>query len=293
VIDGICVESVEATNSQIIAVMVENHFEAWPQSGIASARVVYEAPVEGNITRFLLLYTEDQEVPKVGPVRSARPYYLDWLAEYGTPLYMHVGGSPDALTRISEEGVHDLNEFSRGWYYWRDTNRYAPHNVYTSSELWSDALETYDKQYTKKIFDGWNFGVVPMCVEDCVTQIEIVYSGKTYTAGWQYNTTTKQYTRRQAGEAATDSTGTPILADTIMVQYVDTKVLDAVGRLQMNTIGSGDSIVFQKGHAIEGKWQKSARDSRTRFYDSGGTEVVLSPGKIWVQIINRDTVTFE
>lgn len=291
-LDGVCVAAASGKNSKLIAVMVENHFESWPQSGVADARVVYEAPVEGNISRFLLLYTEDQEIDKVGPVRSARPYYLDWVAEYGTPLYVHVGGSPAALDQIKQYGVNDFNEFFRGWYFWRDTNRYAPHNAYTSSDLWTDALEEYADNYTTTTYDGWQFGDVDVCTENCVNEIEVVYSGNTYTAGWAYNTTTESFFRSQAGSADLDSDGTQVVADTVIVQYVDTTVLDGVGRLGMDTVGTGSSTVFQKGHAIVGEWRKPTRTARTRFFDESGEEVVLNPGKIWVQVINRDTVEY-
>lgn len=294
VLDGVCVDSEAETNPKLVAIMVENHFESWPQSGVVDARVVYEAPVEGNISRFLLLYTEDQDIAKVGPVRSARPYYLDWLAEYGAPQYMHVGGSPDALARISREDVNDLNEFSRGWYYWRDTNRYAPHNVYTSSELWQDALEAYPEHYTTSSYEGWKFADVTSCTDDaCVTTIDIPYAaGNTYTATWTYNTTTETYMRSQAGSADIDTDGTQIMANTVIVQYVDSTVLDAVGRLGIDTIGAGRAIVFQKGNILEGEWRKDAVGSRTRWYD-GEEEIALTPGKIWVQVINKDTVTYE
>jgi len=118
-IDGICVEYEKDVDPKLVAVMVENHVDARPQSGLSKARIVYEAPVEANYSRFMLIYPLGDDIDKIGPVRSARPYYLDWLAEYDNIMYMHVGGSPDALDIISERGLFDLNEFYRGWYYWR------------------------------------------------------------------------------------------------------------------------------------------------------------------------------
>ena len=99
-LDGVCVELEKDIDPKIVAVMVENNLEAWPLSGISKANVVYEAPVEGNIPRFMAIYTIDNEIEQVGPVRSARPYYLDWVSENGNAMYMHVGGSVDALDLI-------------------------------------------------------------------------------------------------------------------------------------------------------------------------------------------------
>ena len=293
ILDGVCVENAEDINPKLIAVMIENHFESWPPSSLANARVVYEAPVEGNISRFLVLYTEDQEIDKAGPIRSVRPYYLDWLAEYGTPLYIHVGGSNAALERIKTDGVNDLSEMFRGWYFWRDNNRFAPHNAYSSSDLWLDALAVYSESYADDRYDGWLFDEVDACEENCVTSIEVVFSGLTYTAGWEYNSSTESYFRTQAGDPHFDSDSMQIVADTVIVQYVDTTVLDGVGRLGMETIGTGQSMVFQKGFAVPGEWRKESVAGRTRFFAESGDEVVLNSGKIWIEVINRDAVEFE
>jgi len=93
IIDGQCVDTTDEVRPKLVVVAVDNHPKARPQSGLNSARVVYEAPVEGGYTRYMALYLVDDDVGKVGPVRSARPYFLDWLSEYGKPMYMHVGGS--------------------------------------------------------------------------------------------------------------------------------------------------------------------------------------------------------
>lgn len=292
ILDGVCVSKEKDEQQKIVAVMIENHFDSWPQSGLSGARVVYEAPVEGNISRFMALYLLGDEVKKIGPVRSARPYYLDWLEEYGTPLYMHVGGSPEALQKIQIKQINDLNEFYRGWYYWRDTARYAPHNVYTSSDLWNDAIKKYEENYTTSMQGGWTFADSIGCQDECITEIAIAYSGNTYTTGWKYSSSTEHYTRYQAGQMSLDSMNNkPIVADTVLIQYVDTTVLDGVGRLGMDTIGSGKGIVFQKGNMIEGTWKKDSAQSKTRWFTAENTEVALQPGKIWIQIINRDTVT--
>ncbi|MFZ2979004.1 MAG: DUF3048 domain-containing protein, partial [Candidatus Magasanikiibacteriota bacterium] len=157
ILDGVCVAMQTDINPKLVAVMIENHSEARPQSGLVDASIVYEAPVEANYTRFLAIYPADTTVNKIGPVRSARPYYLDWLGEYGTPMYMHVGGSPNALEIIKTRNIFDLNEFYRGWYYWRSEDRSAPHNTYTSSELWNKALATYSDSYTDSEYEGWQF----------------------------------------------------------------------------------------------------------------------------------------
>ncbi len=289
IIDGVCVNSSTDVAPDLVAVMVENHPEARPQSGLSEASIVYEAPVEANYSRFMLVYPLGQEVLKVGPVRSARPYYLDWLSEYRGVMYMHVGGSPEALDKIKEFDIFNVNEFYNGWYYWRSKDRHAPHNVYTNSELWEDAFDSnqLSTNYEQENLDGWKFGEMEECEVGCVNEITVSFLPPTYEAVWKYNSSTSKYARHQMGYPHTDKDGTLIEADTIIVQYVETEIIDDIGRISMETIGSGDVIVFRNGSKIEGEWSKSSREDRTKFFDVDGNEIVLQAGNIWVEVMNQ------
>jgi len=299
-LDGVCVDSMTAQDPVLIGIMIENHYDARPLSGLSRASVVYEAPVEANFNRFFALFPVDTDIQKVGPVRSARPYYLDWLSEYPGTMYMHVGGSPDALDKIAQYGLFDMNEFYHGWYYWRDTARYAPHNAYTSQKLWSAALKDYGgtgDPVDTNVFRAWKFRSWDACEEQCVYEITTTFAGKTYEATWQLNTSTEQYERYEFDEPVIDAeTKEHIIADTLIVQYVDTTVLDGVGRLGMDTIGSGEAIVFRNGFKVEGQWRKVSRTERTKFYDfdEEGHQIELNAGKIWIVVMNRsDGISFK
>lgn len=292
ILDGVCVETESEVNPKLVAIMVENHSDARPQSGLAKASIVYEAPVEANYTRFLLIYSSNVSLDEIGPIRSARPYYLDWLSEYGDALYMHVGGSQAALDKITQLGFNDLNEFYRGWYYWRSDRRVAPHNVYTSSELWNKALEAYSDNYIDQSYAGWKFNTSTPEINTStgiVGEIKVSFLPPVYEAVWKYNTSTNQYERYQMNKPHTDYDGTPIVADNVIVQKVTSQVLDAVGRLAIDTIGTGEVIVFQNGNMIRGTWKKDDRKSRTRFYDDNGEEIKLNSGKIWIEVVNERT----
>lgn len=288
-LDGVCVGSEEEQYPRIVAVMIENHPDARPQSGLRDAAVVYEAPVEANYSRFMALYPIDTEAKKVGPVRSARPYYLNWAQEYGAPMYMHVGGSPDALKKIAADDIFDMDEFYRGWYFWRSADRYAPHNTYTSRELWQKAWNDYGKNKETSGFAAWKFSEAPLgaCEANCATTITASFLSPTYEAVWQYTTGTRQYTRFQMGKPHLDQTGEPIIADTVVVQKVTTDVLDAVGRIAMDTVGSGEAIIFRDGHAIRGTWKKDSVSARTIWRDADGDDIPLKPGHIWIEVVNQ------
>ncbi len=292
-LDGVCVDTARDTLPPFVAVMIENHYDARPLSGLSQASVVYEVPVEANFTRFLAIYPGDQGVEKVGPVRSARPYYLDWVSEYPDALYMHVGGSPDALSLIRQYDIFDMNEMFRGWYFWRSTDRYAPHNTYTSSALWQEARMEYTRDgevvtTEAPVFRPWIFAEQDACIDECVEHVDVTFSGEVYKASWRYTTSIAQYIRSELGEVVVDrEDGTPIVADTLVIQYVDTTVLDNVGRLGMDTIGSGEAIVFRNGFQIDGSWKKDSRTERTLFFDTSGNEIPFKAGKIWIEVVNR------
>jgi len=293
-LDGACVENEKDINPKLVAVMIENHPDSRPQSGLSQARVVYEAPVEANYSRFMAIYPVGKEVLKVGPVRSSREYYLDWLSEYGDIMYMHVGGSPRSLALIKEYGLFDLNEFYRGWYYWRSEDRSAPHNVYTSSNLWEKAWEDYgdSEQLTinneqNKQEVNWQFGEREKCEEDCVDEFTVSFLPPTYEATWKFNTSTGKYERYQMGYPHLDKDGGLIEADNVIIQYVKTSVYDAVGRISMETIGEGEAIVFRDGFMIPAQWYKGSREDKLELRDVDFYEMIFKPGKIWIEVVNQ------
>lgn len=293
-LNGEC-SSLGAKNPQLVAVMIENHGAARPQAGLGAASVVYEAPVEGHYTRFLALYPIDQVVDKVGPVRSARPYYLDWVQEWGEPLYMHVGGSPDALAQIQARGIHNANQFYFGNYYWRSSDRSAPHNVYTNSENWNKIIKQDNFRWIIVNYPSWNFVTTTLeaCTHDCVEKIRLPFLHPDYEPVWQYDAAQKQYVRFQSDTEQRDEQGL-IVADTIVIQEVSEKVLDDVGRLGLSTIGSGNAVVIYDGKRFDGMWRKVSLTERTQWFDSGGKEILLKPGKIWIEVVPRSVkVTYE
>lgn len=288
-LDGICVEKSEDVYPELVAVMIENHPDARPQSGLFDARVVYEAPVEANYSRFMAVFPKDMEVEKVGPVRSARPYYVNWAQEYAEPMYMHVGGSSDALEKIDQDNIFDMDEFYRGWYFWRSTDRFAPHNTYTSNKLWQKAWDNYGKEKKSDGYAAWTYSddALSACTDTCANTITATFLAPTYEAVWKYNTSTRQYERYQGGKPHVDQNGKQIVADTVIVQKMKTNIVDDIGRLQMDTIGTGKVFVFRDGQVIEGNWQKETKKTRTRFLSNNGDNIALRSGKIWIEVINQ------
>ncbi len=287
--DGECLDGNQKEFSQIIGVMIENHNQAQPLSGIAQASVIYEAPVEGNIPRFLALYESTDRVSQVGPVRSARPYYVDWISEYGNAMYMHVGGSDEALKNIKKFEIFDMNEFYRGPYFFRLGERSAPHNIYTSSELWLKAFEKFGTEKEKKSYDVWKFGESEICDTqkqmDCEDSLSFVYVKDAYEVTWKYNVEKNLYERYQNGVLHKDADGETITANTVIIQHADMDILDDVGRRKIDTVGDGPAEVYAFGKKVSGKWKKDERASRTQWILDTGEKIPLAPGKIWVELV--------
>lgn len=283
-IDGIGVDEEAQANPPLFAVQIENMIDGRPLSGVSGANLVYETLAEAGITRLMAIYSADRDVSEIGPVRSARPYFLDWAAEYGA-LYVHSGGSPEALNVIPDYDVIDLNEFSNGRFFWRSKSRYAPHNLYTSTELLNDAFKV--KNGEVKNFTPWEFKdeAAVDARPDEEKRVKIYFSTKSYEVGWQYNREANDYLRYVAGSIAQDRNGDEVKTKNIVVQFAKTTILDSIGRKKIETVGDGEAIVFQDGVRIDGTWRKEAKGERTKFFDSTGAEIKFNPGVTWVEVV--------
>lgn len=266
---------------QVFAVMIENSADAWPLAGLEDAFLVIEAPVEGMIPRFEVFFDDGATTKKIGPVRSARPYYLDWADELDA-VYAHVGGSPEALDLIADYGTIDLNEFFQGEYFFRWSRRYAPHNAYTTME---DLVASLDELAPEAPEYGmWTFKDGEASGEAKSLSIDWT-SGTTYDVDWNYDSSMNAYTRRQGGTTNFLEGGADAIANNVAVIVSDIEVVDDTGRRHIRTVGEGDAMVFQDGRVIVGTWKKEERTDRLRFYDSAGKEIAMNAGKTWVEVV--------
>ena len=284
-LDGSGVTDRNAIYPTVVGVMIDNHPDARPERGLSKARVVYEAPVESPYTRYLALFAANDSVPAVGPVRSARPYFIDWAGEYGA-LYLHSGGSPDALTALaSSTAVHDVNEFYNGGYFWRDTVRTAPHNLFTKDDLWISWLN--DNQISSaQTWPVWQFVTTSAAVGsigETASQVTFSYAPD-YAITWVYQPRSLRYERQENRAVYHDDDGSTVTAGTVVVQMVAIKTVDSAGRRQISTTGQGEARVFTAGHAFKGTWIKQP-NGRTRFYDALGNQIPFMPGPVWIEVV--------
>jgi len=283
---GLEVPSQVDTTKPVTAIMIENSPDARPQSGLKDGEVVYEAIAEGGITRFLVLYQQNKP-DLIGPVRSVRPYYLDWARPYDASI-AHVGGSSLALQQVRDGSWRDIDQFFNGSYYWRASDRYAPHNVYTSfAKL--DALNQA-KGYTSshpaemKRTDG------KAVSQPDATSISVHISGPLYDSSYTYDKTSNAYTRSEGGEVHNDREKGAITPAVVVVMEVPTtQVFEDTFRESMQTTGSGKVTIFQNGTVIQGNWHKNTAADQLSFTDADGKDISLVRGQTWITAIPSDT----
>jgi hypothetical protein len=275
-----------ATKRQVTAIMIENSPDARPQSGLKDAGVVFEAIAEGGITRFIALYQEAQP-GLIGPVRSVRPYYVEWASAFDAAV-AHIGGSARALQMIrsGNYGV-DLDQFFNAGAYWRAADRYAPHNVYTNSER-MNAL-TAAKSKTSS-----NFTFAPRVDEKkaetpTATAINMAVSTGSYMVDYTYDPASNSYIRKQGGTNHVDREGGQIQPKVAIAMRVPMTLGFEDGyREQITTTGTGQAYIFQNGTVTEATWTKPDAKSQLKFTDAAGKEVPLVRGQTWITAVPAD-----
>lgn len=301
-----------------LGVMIENHVDSRPQSGLSSADVVYEAVAEGGITRFLAVYY-CQDAEYVGPVRSARTYFLDFISEYGDyPLYAHVGGAntpgpANAIGQIEDYGwqsYNDLNQFSVGLPTFKRLDSRLPgvateHTVYSNtSKLWEFADAKRKLTNVDKEGNPWDGSFVQYSFKDDVAEgarpatqtitIEFWNGYKDFVVDWTYDRATNIYKRNNGGEPHMDKNNNKQLtAKNVVVLFMDESNAndgyDNNAHLLYKTKGSGKAMIFQDGKRITGTWKKADRTGRTQLFDSSGAAVKFNRGKIWFSVLPTDS----
>jgi len=283
---GNVVPDTAATTQAVTAIMIENSPDARPQSGLKDAGVVFEAIAEGGITRFLTLF--QQEKPAlVGPVRSVRMYYVDWLAAFNASV-AHIGGSAAALAEVRNGNYRDIDQFFNASTYWRATDRYAPHNVYTSFEK-LDALNAA-KGYTSSAFTGFTRKDSKALAAPTATSINVTISSALYNSAYTYDAATNLYNRSQAGAPHLDREGGQISPRVVIVMKIAERTINEDGpRQQIDAIGSGNATIFQDGGVKEVTWTKASKADQIKFTDAEGKEYPLARGQTWITAVPSDT----
>lgn len=274
--------SPELNRRPVLGVMIENSADARPQAGLRDAGIVFEAIAEGGITRLLALFMEAQP-EHIGPVRSVRPYYLDWLMPFDGAI-VHAGGSAQALVDINELGIKDLNHNSSAFK--RVSNRFAPHNLYTGFP----ALDEYAKSkgHTSSNFTSWLRKDEQPAVAPTAKSIDVTFSSFNFNVHYDWDSSTNSYKRAIAGKPHLDERSGAQLAPKVVLTLVLNRSQDGIYSVYQ-TAGSGTMYVFQDGTITRGTWSKEGRKGQYVFKDAAGQPLKLNPGQTWVCVIAADS----
>lgn len=291
--------------SRPIAIMINNIINALPQAGISKAAVIYEAPVEGDITRMMAIFEDIDGMEKIGPVRSCRDYFVDFALEfdaiythYGQAVYAYDLLNSDMVNNISgleyQDSVGSINGYAGEEIFYRTSDREAPHNCYTSAEGIQKAIERkdYDMELDNEYTGHFKFaadGEIVTYTDGTATHI--VPHRYANTPYFDYDAETHKYLRseypdRSAGPAQIDElTGEQLAVDNVIIQYCKIKPYDDHGYLNVNTNYGGEAILFTQGTYQKATWEKSTDWGPARYYDADGNEIAINQGQTWVCIV--------
>ncbi|GLB61909.1 DUF3048 domain-containing protein [Cytobacillus sp. NCCP-133] len=291
-------ESESEVEGRAVAVMINNHPNARPQSGLDQADIVYELLAEGDVTRFLAIFQSEQP-EEIGPVRSSRDYYIELSKGYNS-LYIAHGYSPEAKALLDQGYIDNLNGMQYdGTLFKRASFRKAPHNSYISFEnvlngaeqnhySMADApepLSFLSKEETKEI-DG----------APAVAVIISYLDNELFNVIYEYDEDLEKYKRYSNGELTADyHSGKPVLLDNIFIAEADHKVVDSAGRRDINLTSGGKGYLLQKGKMTDVEWEN--KDGRI-LPVLNGKQAGLVPGKTWINIVPsspglEQTVSFQ
>lgn len=278
----------EESKSRPYAVMINNVGGARKlQSGLQDAYMVYEMMVEGGITRYLALFL-DQTTARIGSIRSARHYYLDYALE-NDAIYVHHGYSPQAKDDWSKLGVDriEVNESTTGW---RDktVSKTYEFTLFSSIEKLNNGIGSKRTERNKELLLNYSADELDFSTIEntkVANTININYSNTTRN-NYVYDADNKVYLRSVNGTKQTDYvTGKQLTVKNIIVYSVKYSTIDDYGRQTIDNVGTGNGYYVSNGVAVPITWKKDSRSSQTIYKLENGEELKVNDGNTFIQIM--------
>jgi hypothetical protein len=288
-----------------VAVVVNNHSRALPQSGLSQAEIIYEVLAEGNITRLIAVF-HMLEAGQIGPVRSTRMYFADVALNHDA-IFVHHGGTPEGYARLANLSVDRMDGIAlEGTVFWRDRTypewtgitrqRALEHSSYTSWQRISARMDSQEmRDYIGDGNFGFTFGEIPAGVQSAGNAEHILVPFSGYTRSFYFQPEYGHYiVHNRSGPHLDAETREPLITHNVLVQITQKRILDAIGYRAVTTVGEGRGYFAANGQFFETRWEKSSHQSPMRWYFLCGTPLVMTPGKTWVNVLqNTATVTME
>lgn len=276
------------------AMMIDNHPDAYPQSGLNRASIVYEALAEYGITRFMAVFPPElaRDERQLGPIRSARHYFVQWAMGLGA-IYCHAGGSPAGL-ELAESTTEIVNtdalrDTTAVYFYRVETDsRFAPHNLYTNGAIMQQYVESAG--ITKARDDVGYLYALPLPADQRGPNASISYFFlyDDQPVGWNYDSASNLYYRTRFDKAAVDEVSqAQLTTQNVVVMQVEEAPIegDPKSRIDQKVIGSGKAVLYRNGNREEIVWEKAAAEAPLLFKNADGTEVLFTAGQIWISAV--------
>ncbi|MFC4355763.1 DUF3048 domain-containing protein [Chryseomicrobium palamuruense] len=270
-----------------VVVTINNHPLARPQSGLKEADIIYEMLAEGSVTRLLAVY--QSEYPgRVGPIRSARDYFIH-VAKGFDAFYIAHGYSPDAKSMLNRGEIAHMNGMQYdGTYFQRSSARKAPHNSYSSG---GDIVKGAEKVGTALTLEEDNLPSLHFS-EDVTSVDETEEAGsvtvsfssdRQFIHHYSYDHDTGFYSRETAGLRTVDAeTSEELQLANVVFLEMPHRVIDSEGRLALNLSDGGNAWLFRDGKRQSVEW---INEDGLLVVVSGEKPVALKPGQTWVHFI--------
>ena len=276
-----------------VALMYNNIINAIPHSGIYNADICYEVPVEGSITRLMGIFQNYDNLKKMGSVRSCRIYYCAFAQEWDA-IYSHFGQSKYALSYLKSGKIDTINTFNGEKYFFRTSDRVAPHNAFTSGANLNKAIKnlkyrsTYKKDYTGHFTFAQEGQAIDLQSDKAANKVSLGYP---INQPWfEYNAQEGLYYRFQyGGKHIDDQNNKQLYCSNIIIQFVNSTLYPDNKSLNITLNGSGKGWFITRGKAEKITWQKDNQMSgQTKYLDKNGEEIKLNTGKTWICIVQKE-----
>jgi len=303
----------EESNQRPLAFVINNIRRALPQSGIASADIIYEVLAEGDVTRLVAIF--QSYIPDmIGPIRSTRDYFVDFAFNHDA-IFIHHGGSISGYARVRNTGIDSLDGMNlEGSVFWRDRTypdwhwnsgvRPLEHSSYAGwqntsgnsnikSHIESNSIRNYINDDPAFVF---SFGEVPEGIASTFTANEIrVPFSNGYVRTFIFDEENGVYlVENRDGEHDDATTREQVAVGNILIQLTSIRVIDNEGRREVGTVGSGSGFLIREGEVFNVTWAKSSISSPMSWYFESGDNIVLTPGRTWINVFQETgEVVFE
>jgi len=294
------------------AAVINNSARALPQSGIASADIIYEVLAEGDVTRLVGIF--QSYIPeKLGPMRSARDYFIDFALNHDA-LFIHHGSSPGGYARISSLRVTNLDGMAlEGSVFWRDRTypywafntgtRPLEHSSYTGSErLFTHLSNRGIRDYWQEDNGAFGFDfrfrdshLHQTSTEGGQAYVITVPFSQLYFRKFVFDPDTGLYmAENRHGPHLDAETGEQVAVGNVLIQFTNMRVVDGVGRRTVDTVGTGTGYLISGGRYQPVRWAKDSHLAPMRWYFPDGTPLTLQPGRVWICVFQANgNVIFE